>query len=83
MFHKDIATGEVLVTNNSNYSTTGPSSSFKIKNTMPDNPPNICYTYIATTTCTPDQLTRLRNGTAIVEDWVVVGYVIGNGTVLY
>ncbi|KUJ23315.1 alpha/beta-hydrolase [Mollisia scopiformis] len=73
MFHTDIATGGISIADHNNYSTTGPSSGFHIKNTMPDNPPNICYTYMATTTCTTDQLAKLQNGTAVVEDWIVVG----------
>jgi hypothetical protein len=83
MFHKDIATGDIAISESANYSTTGPSSSFQIKNAMPDNPPNICYTYMATTTCTTAQLARLQNGTAVVEDFVVVGYEDGSGVVLY
>ncbi|CZR51737.1 uncharacterized protein PAC_01614 [Phialocephala subalpina] len=83
MFHKDIVTDNISLPNNSAYSTTGSSSSFQNKNTMPDDPPKICYTYMPTTTCTTDQLARLQNGTAIVEDWVVMGYLEDEGMVYY
>lgn len=43
----------------------------------------ICYTLMALTTCTTADLARLAAGTAIVKDYLVVGYVDGNATVWY
>jgi hypothetical protein len=46
-------------------------------------PKKVCYTYSAYNTCTEEQMERLGNGTAIVRDWVVVGYEEGSGSVYY
>ncbi|KAF8864587.1 hypothetical protein BDZ45DRAFT_684976 [Acephala macrosclerotiorum] len=66
MLHKDIATSGISITESDHYSTIGPSSSFQIKNTIPIDPPKICYMYMPTMTCKTDQLARLQNETAVV-----------------
>jgi hypothetical protein len=81
MAHVDIATGKGSIT--PNYSTSGPSSSFQYKNKMPEDPKKVCYTLMALTTCTAADFQRLAAGTAIVKDFVVVGYVEGDATVWY
>jgi hypothetical protein len=74
----DIATGKFLT--NAKYSTTGPSSSFSIKNVLPLPPKSLCYTWDVMESCTSFQAALLANGTAIVQDFVMVGYVLPNGT---
>lgn len=71
MFGKDVATGQHKV--NDKYSTKGPISSWGIKNKIPKHSPvNQCYTYLATQTCTPEQLQALEDGTAVIKDFVVL-----------
>ncbi|KAL6820407.1 Alpha/Beta hydrolase protein [Trichoderma sp. SZMC 28015] len=71
MFGKDVATGRNKV--NDKYSTKGPISSWGIKNKIPKHSPeNQCYTYLATQTCTPEQLQALEDGTAVIKDFVVL-----------
>lgn len=83
---RDIATGEVVIGNNSSYSTSGPESSFATKNELPAGEPSICYLYVLGNTCTLDELAALKNGTAIVRDYVVTlpgtanGGATGNGS---
>jgi len=73
MFRRDIATGNVDVGEaGANYSSAGPRSSFGIKHAVPSNPPPVCLVMDAGITCTPDQMEALRNGSAVVEDYVVV-----------
>ncbi|KAL7892937.1 Alpha/Beta hydrolase protein [Trichoderma sp. TUCIM 5745] len=53
------------------YSTIGPTSSWGTKNNVPkQSPRNECYTYLATETCTSEQLEALKNGTAVVQNFV-------------
>lgn len=74
----DIATGQVIT--GTNYSTTGPSNSFSIKNTAPQPPEPLCYTWDVMETCTPPQAALLASGKAIVRDFIMVGYTLPNGT---
>lgn len=46
-------------------------------------PKKVCYTYIAQDTCTSQQLAVLALGTAVIENYVVIGYQSGNGVVYY
>ncbi|KAB5572313.1 Alpha/Beta hydrolase protein [Coniochaeta sp. 2T2.1] len=78
IFGRDVATGEVASGNN--YSTSGPLSSFGTKNKLPTREmPSVCYLYELETTCTPDELAALKNGTAVVRDFVVTLPTAGNG----
>ncbi|KAM0453014.1 hypothetical protein ACHAPV_009256 [Trichoderma viride] len=71
MFGMDVATGKTKV--DGYYSTKGPTSSWDTKNNVPrHSPQNECYTYLATETCTPEQLQALENGTAVVKNFVVL-----------
>jgi len=72
IFGRDIATGDVAISANTNYSTTGPSSSFGVKNVTPPSPPSVCWLYQAAGSCTEEQQEALRNGTAVVKDYVIV-----------
>ena len=74
MSHRDIATGNIPISLDTKYSTSGPESSFGFKNVMPEDPAKVCYAYMALTTCTLEDMLNLAAGAAIVKDWVVVGY---------
>lgn len=79
----DVATGKMPTIGFPTYSTKGPSSVFSIKSTMPDHPPAECYFWDIMETCTPTQAKMFNNGTAIMKDFVMIGYVSGNGTAVY
>ncbi len=68
---RDVATGQVVA--GSNYSSEGPASSFyAVKETLPDSPPSVCWLYVSESRCTEDQKKALKNGTAVIKDFVVV-----------
>jgi len=80
----DVATGKVPSTGgDSTYSTTGPASVFDIKNELPDHPPPQCYFWDIMETCTPTQTQQFNNGTAIMENFIMIGYVSNDGTAIY
>ena len=70
MFNKDIATGFIPVFDH--LTTIGPSSTFHVKNKIPERPVPKCYV-LDTRTCTPEQYATVLNGTAVVKDFMVVG----------
>lgn len=73
VFNKDIATGQIDTADNRTYSSEGPASSWHVKNEVPESPPPVCYTLALTASCTDEQIESLQNGTAVVQDYVVVG----------
>ena len=70
LFNRDISTG--LVPLFDDYKTIGPDSTWHIKNEVPESPQPVCYVLVPAT-CTAEQYETVQNGTAIIEDWVVVG----------
>jgi hypothetical protein len=74
MFDKDVATGSLDTSANysKGYNSTGPQSSFGIKNILPVGSKNECYLWSATVTCKEEELAALSNGTAEVKDFVLV-----------
>ena len=70
MFNKDIATGIIPVFDQ--LMTIGPSSTFHVKNKIPERPEPRCYV-LDTKTCTTEQYATVLNGTAIVKNFMVVG----------
>ncbi|KAH0541833.1 hypothetical protein FGG08_003716 [Glutinoglossum americanum] len=68
--NRDISTGKTDVADD--YRTTGPSSTWHIKNIVPDSPEPTCY-ILAPETCTKDQYASVKNGTALVKDYIVRG----------
>ena len=74
MFDKDVATGKIEVGENGNetYSSTGLQSSFGIKNVLPDSLRNECYVWDAVTTCTDEEREALKDGRAVVENFILV-----------
>ncbi|KEF61994.1 uncharacterized protein A1O9_03566 [Exophiala aquamarina CBS 119918] len=79
----DVATGRLPTTDSPTYSTTGAASVFDIKNAMPEHPPAQCYFWDIMETCTPTQARQFNNGTAIAKDFVMIGYLLDNGTAIY
>lgn len=85
-FNKDVATGNsstIVGSSNSTakgYSSTGPASTFDVKNKLPESPKNECYTWAAQITCTDEELLALQNGTAIIKNYIVIGIQGGNGS---
>ncbi|KAM0418922.1 hypothetical protein ACHAPT_012187 [Fusarium lateritium] len=71
MFSRDIATGKINLNQNRNYSTTGPMSVADVKSEVPEAMENMCFVRLPET-CTDEQLAALADGTALVEDWIVV-----------
>ncbi|KAF7549366.1 hypothetical protein G7Z17_g6443 [Cylindrodendrum hubeiense] len=71
-FGFDIATGDVEISAEDNYSNKGPSSIFQLKNELPDGLAPMCFLYQAPKSCTEEQLVALQDGTAVVEDFIVV-----------
>ena len=86
IFGMDIATGNIPTSgaNGSAYSSTGPLSSFGIKNDVPESPEGICYILSLYGSCTDDQIAAVLNGTATIKDYVLIdNYTVGivpNGT---
>ena len=72
IFGNDIATGNLSTNTNQNYSTQGPSSSFQIKNDVPESPKAQCYVLNLMATCTEDQRMSVVNGSALVHDHIVI-----------
>jgi hypothetical protein len=72
MFNKDIATGLLPVSDD--LTTIGPSSTFHVKNIIPERPEPKCY-ILQPGTCTSEQYATVLDGTAIIKDYFVVGNV--------
>ncbi|RYP65580.1 hypothetical protein DL771_008234 [Monosporascus sp. 5C6A] len=74
VFAQDVATGTISLADSPDYESQGPASVFDIKNELPAQPDLICYVLRTPLhlSCTPEQLEALREGTAVVEDDVVV-----------
>ena len=70
LFNKDIASGTVQVLDD--YASPGPSGTWHIKNEVFPAPPPICY-ILDPGSCPPEQYELVKNNTAIIKDFVVVG----------
>lgn len=68
----DVATGETSIT--SSISTNGPQSVFGVKAPVFPHPPPQCYFWDQLETCTQSQKEMIRNDTAILKDYIMVGY---------
>ncbi|OCL10097.1 alpha/beta-hydrolase [Glonium stellatum] len=68
----DIATGKINTAQEINYSTSGTTSTWGIKNALPPQPATTCYMLSLTSTCTDKQIDEVLNGTALVYDWVLI-----------
>ena len=75
VFGMDIATGNIDVSNSGNandYSTSGPSDSFSIKNEVPESPTPQCYILSLTATCTEEQQQAVINGSGLIHDYILI-----------
>lgn len=72
MSHLDIHSGTIAVTDE--YSTTGPSSTWHIKNEVKDTDlKEQCNVLMHEFTCKEETWQTVLNGTALIKDWIVVG----------
>lgn len=71
-FNLDVATGKVRTTAGSGYSSTGPSSSFGIKNILPLPPAPECGIWGVVGSCSAGQTEALMSGAAVIEGFIVV-----------
>ena len=71
LFNKDVASGTVDTLVNPDYSTTGPASSWNFTTPGPQQPAQFCYT-LDTGTCLPNQIAALRNGSALIKNYILV-----------
>lgn len=71
---QDVATGLVSLDDSPDYATEGPATIFDVKNEPPAPIPAECYvlSYPLTLSCTDEQIEALLEGTAVVENNVVV-----------
>ena len=69
MFGTDIATGEEKA---EGYQSQGPMSVRDVKNVLPPSPPVRCNVWEIPTSCTPNQVAALMNGSAEVVDSIVI-----------
>ncbi|KAF7175275.1 hypothetical protein CNMCM7691_007315 [Aspergillus felis] len=72
LFNRDIATGKVSLLENATYASEGPSSTWEIKNEVPESPEPTCYILALQSSCTDEQIQSVVNGTALIKDWIVV-----------
>ena len=70
LFNKDIATGETTLTDD--YATKGMASTWSVKNAVPKSEQPFCYTYALSSTCTDEQLQSVIDGTALIQDYIVI-----------
>ncbi|KLU91633.1 carboxypeptidase S1 [Magnaporthiopsis poae ATCC 64411] len=69
--NRDVATGTVDTATKPDYRTTGPSSVRDVKSRVPDQIPYFCYT-LKPDTCTDEQIAALKNGSAIIKDYIMI-----------
>ena len=81
MFDKDLATGKLDV--EADYASSGLRSAFTASG-MPslDDRPR-CYVWDVFETCTPEEQQILANGTAVTDDFILVGRMLLDGSIAY
>jgi hypothetical protein len=80
MFNTDVATGKSAA---AGHSSTGLGSAFTKSETPPPEEQAQCYLWDVLETCTGSQKQILRNGTAVVENFILVGQKESNGSVVF
>ena len=76
----DVATGKAPT---ESVNTKGPKSVFGIKAAVFPHPAPQCYFWDQLETCTPTQKAMIRNETAILKDYIMVGYHSADGAAVY
>ncbi|KAL8700597.1 MAG: hypothetical protein Q9201_005361 [Fulgogasparrea decipioides] len=78
IFGQDIATGNINVNANQNYSSEGPLSSLDTRQAPPENPyGHQCYVLALGATCTDEEVEMVLDGTAVVHNYILIN---GNST---
>ena len=74
LFNMDIATGtKKTYSNGSAYSSVGPADTWATKNQpLSEQPLQFCYVLDPTTYCNAGQIEMVQNGTAVIENYIVV-----------
>lgn len=72
MSRRDVATGVVRLSKTPDYASKGPHSVRNVTNEVPEPELSTCYVAEASVSCTDEQLAALADGSAVVEDSVVV-----------
>jgi carboxypeptidase D len=80
MFNTDVATGKKSAIG---YSTTGPSSAFTHSEVPAKEDQAQCYLWDVLETCTTVQKQILKNGSAIVQEFILVGYKQADGSKVF
>lgn len=75
---RDIATGEIdlkeyAVSHQEQYSTSGPSDTWWMKNDVLPQPPHECYSLDTSSRCTAEEISWIQDGSAILKDWILIG----------
>lgn len=81
MFDKDVATGEVAISDE--YASSGPASVEGITNEVSPSHERYCYLWDMLETCLLDEYAIVMSGSAIIKDYVLLGYTAPNGTNIY
>ncbi|KAI0124262.1 putative carboxypeptidase S1 [Xylariales sp. AK1849] len=74
IFGKDVATGALCLQDTPDYASEGPASVFNITTEPPTQPASWCYvlSFPLQTTCSEVQIQALLDGTAVVENYIVL-----------
>jgi hypothetical protein len=72
LFNKDIATGNINIATNSNYSTKGPSDTLSFRSEDPPQPKGLCYILDASSTCTSEQQDAILAGDVLIHNWILI-----------
>lgn len=81
MFDKDVATGEVTISDD--YASSGPASVEGITNEVSPGHERYCYLWDMLETCLPEEYAMVMSGSAIIKDYILLGYTAPNGTNVY
>lgn len=71
-FNRDIATGMVDTLESVDHETKGPDNTWWMQSEVLPAPEPECYV-LSPSTCTEQQREYLRDGSAVVKDWILVG----------
>lgn len=80
MFRHDVATGDVNLSERTNYASTGPSDVRNVTFDAPEPIVNRCYVLDPKGTCTEEQVEALLDGSAETENWLVTNPPGSKGT---
>lgn len=70
MFNRDVATGQQSTVGE--YTSRGLAKIWDVRDEPPPAPAPVCYVMNLRFTCTPEQIQGVLNGTAVIQDYVVV-----------